>query len=134
MIDPAADRPVHRQIADLLRDQIRAGVLRPGDRLPAEMRLAQEYGVNRDTVRSAFAILRSEGLVVTRAPRGSVVREQPERRPVRVPRGSSATVRMPSPEERRENQLDEGVPLLELRRPDGRVETFAGDEVELRFS
>ncbi len=134
MIDPDADRPVHRQLADLLRTHIRRGVLQPGDRLSAEHRLAQEHGVGRDSVRAAIAILRMEGLVDTRSPQGTVVRKQPERRPVRIQRGSTLTVRIPSAEERREHGVPEGVALVELVHPGGRVELLRSDEVQLHFA
>ena len=134
MIDPDADRPVHRQLADLLRTQIRSGVLRPGDQLPAENRLAQVHAVGRDTVRAAVAILRSEGLVTTRAPYGTVVRRQPSRRPVNVQRGSVVRVWMPDPDERRTHKVGEGIPLLEIRHPDGVVDVFPADEVELVYT
>lgn len=134
MIDPDADRAVHRQLADLLREQIRSGELAPGARLPAESRLASSHGVGRDTVRDALAILRNEGLVVTRRPYGTTVRPIPDRRKVRVPRGSRLMVRMPGPEERRAHGLAEGVPLVELIHPSGRVEVIAGDEAEFTFS
>ncbi|MFG2058197.1 hypothetical protein ACGFI9_29665 [Micromonospora sp. NPDC048930] len=38
---------------------------------------------------------------------------------------------MPSGKERRSLQLDEGVPVLEVRDPQGGVEVLAADEVEL---
>ncbi|WP_406041046.1 hypothetical protein OG799_33290 [Micromonospora sp. NBC_00898] len=38
---------------------------------------------------------------------------------------------MPSGKERRSMQLDEGVPVLEIRDPKGNVEVLPGDEVEL---
>src|SRR4051794_5197020 len=74
MIDPTADRAVFRQLADLLRDQIRSGVLAPGDPLPSEPRLAQEFGLRRNTVRQGIAILRTEGLINVERPRGTFVR------------------------------------------------------------
>lgn len=134
MIDPRADRPVHRQLADLLRERIASGDLGPGARLPAEHRIAQDYGIGRDSVRAAVAILRGEGLLVTRAPYGTSVRLQPDRQVVKVQRGSYVDVRMPSPDERREHALDEGVPLVELHHASGRVDYLAGDAVRLRFS
>lgn len=134
MIDPDADRPVHRQLADLLRDQIRSGDLPPGARLPSEWRLASEHGIGRDAVRAALTILRGEGLIVTKAPYGTTVREQPDRRPVRVPRGSWVEVGMPTPEQRKAHGLAEGVPLVVLGHPSGRVEYLAGDAVRLTFA
>lgn len=133
MIDPLADRAVHRQLADLLRDRIRSGELQHGALLPTERALWQEFGVARSTVRQAVAILRSEGLVQVRRPYGTYVR-RPERRTVRVQRGSQVTVRMPSPEERRAHGLPEGVPIVELTHPSGRVEVLPADEVTLTFS
>lgn len=39
--------------------------------------------------------------------------------------------RMPRWDERREMQLDEGVPVLEIRHSKGKVEVYPGDQVEL---
>lgn len=133
MIDPDSDRPVTKQLADLIRDQIRTGVLRPGDQILPIDRLAQEYAVGRDTARRALQILRSEGLVVTRSPHGTFVADRPQQRMERVPRGSTASARMPSPEERRRFGIAEGVPLLEVTSPGGRVELLPADRVLLWF-
>lgn len=119
-----------RQLADLYRARIRGGDLAHGTRLPAEKRIAQEHDVGLDLVRDALAILRSEGLIETVPRYGSRVR-RPQRRTVRVQRGSRVRVWMPSPEEQREYGLPEGVPLLELTHPSGRREYFPADEVDL---
>ena len=57
-----------------LRDAIRAGRLRPGDRL-REVDLAATIGLSRTPVREALARLESEGLVVNDSMRGIVVTE-----------------------------------------------------------
>jgi GntR family transcriptional repressor for pyruvate dehydrogenase complex len=41
------------------------GLLRPGDRLPAEARLAEDLGISPVTLRSALAILRAAGVLET---------------------------------------------------------------------
>lgn len=46
------------------------GLLRPGDRLPPEGRLASDLGISPVTLRSALTILRSAGIVETRRGRG----------------------------------------------------------------
>jgi GntR family transcriptional regulator len=65
--------PVFKQIANDLREQIRHGDLRVGDKLAAQPELAKQYGVAPNTLRSALAELRREGLVRTESTRGTVV-------------------------------------------------------------
>ncbi|MGW7270547.1 winged helix-turn-helix domain-containing protein [Streptomyces sp. NPDC054864] len=52
-----------QDIADTLRDRIRSGDLKPGDRLPTQAVLAEEFGVERGTVRQALKTLQSDGLL-----------------------------------------------------------------------
>lgn len=56
-------RRSHDEIADTLRGRIRAGELRPGDRLPTQAKLADEFGVERGVVRQALQILQKDGLL-----------------------------------------------------------------------
>jgi GntR family transcriptional regulator len=65
----------YQQIADRLRGQIAAGLLGPGDRLPSEPDLVQEYQASRNTVRLPIALLTNQGLVVTRQGMGTFVLE-----------------------------------------------------------
>jgi DNA-binding transcriptional regulator YhcF (GntR family) len=52
-----------QEIADTLRDRIRAGALKAGDRLPTQAELAEEFGVERGTVRQALRSLQADGLL-----------------------------------------------------------------------
>jgi len=61
--------------AKSLRAAILDGSLAVGERLPAERRLAERFGVNRVTVRSALGKLEAEGLVSVRQGSGYVVRD-----------------------------------------------------------
>ncbi|MGW1500733.1 winged helix-turn-helix domain-containing protein [Streptomyces mirabilis] len=54
----------HREVADELRSRIRSGRLRPGQRMPTQAKLADEFGVERGAVRQALRILQSEHLLV----------------------------------------------------------------------
>lgn len=65
------------QVADDLARDIRAGVLRPGSRLPSEPELAEIYGVGRITVRRALARLERDGLVIVLRGRGTYVSLDP---------------------------------------------------------
>ncbi|MFF4962198.1 GntR family transcriptional regulator [Streptomyces sp. NPDC001222] len=52
-----------QEIADALRARIRAGDLKAGDRLPTQAELAEEFGVERGTVRQALRALHEDGLL-----------------------------------------------------------------------
>lgn len=64
---------IWRQIADEIRGDIMAGKLATGARMPAEMELADRFGVNRHTVRSAIAALTQEGVLRAEQGRGTFV-------------------------------------------------------------
>ncbi|MFI7410426.1 GntR family transcriptional regulator [Streptomyces sp. NPDC049627] len=59
-----------QEIADILRERIRVGDLKAGDRLPTQAELAEEFGVERGTVRQALRALQEDGLL-TNVSRGS---------------------------------------------------------------
>jgi|SRR5690606_17793399 len=67
----------YAQIAQIIRDDIHAGRLRPGDRVPSVRDLASTYGVSKATADKALSALRSEGLVIAVTGVGTVVSEQP---------------------------------------------------------
>lgn len=60
-------------IAGDIMDRIRAAHFPPGTALPPEIRLAAEYGVARDTIRAAIALLRHHGWVHTIPARATYV-------------------------------------------------------------
>lgn len=120
-----------RQLADLLRDRITSGDLAPGASLPSELRLAQQYGLSRTSVRQAVALLRSEGLVIVEPPRGTFVRAVEPTDTVTLLKGDTATARMPTPVERRELEMGEGIPVIVIFRADGSRELYAADRIRV---
>lgn len=76
-------RRLYRQIADQLRNLIRAGEFEVGTRLPAERELAVQLGVSRPSVREALIALEVEGLVEIRPGSGIhvIARESPASAP-----------------------------------------------------
>lgn len=52
-----------QEIADTLRNRIRTGDLKAGERLPTQAELAEEFGVERGTVRQALRALQDDGLL-----------------------------------------------------------------------
>jgi len=73
--DRTTFRPLQRyeQIAERLADDIRSGVLAPGERLPSERDLARTLEVSRASVREALASLALQGVVETRHGAGTFV-------------------------------------------------------------
>ncbi|WP_186778306.1 winged helix-turn-helix domain-containing protein [Streptomyces salinarius] len=59
-----------QEIAEALRERIRGGDLKAGDRLPTQAELAEEFGVERGTVRQALRALQEDGLL-TNVSKGS---------------------------------------------------------------
>ncbi|MEU8842970.1 GntR family transcriptional regulator [Streptomyces roseus] len=71
---PADDaRLTFERIADDLRQQIREEKLRPGQLLPTQSQLMQEYKASSLTVQKAIRLLRNEGWVIARQGRGTFV-------------------------------------------------------------
>lgn len=65
--------PRYRQIAEKLREQIEAGELGHGAKLPTELELRELYDASRNTVRDAVKWLITRGLVETRPGQGTFV-------------------------------------------------------------
>ncbi|MEV6838553.1 winged helix-turn-helix domain-containing protein [Streptomyces sp. NPDC051133] len=76
-----SSRLTPRQIADILRERIRTGVLRRGERLPTQAVLAEEFGVERGAVRQALRALQEDGLLsnVSKGSPPRVAEPQPAR-------------------------------------------------------
>jgi DNA-binding transcriptional regulator YhcF (GntR family) len=74
--------PPYLHIAAVIRHRIETGALRPGDRVPSTRQVVRDFGVAMATATRALAVLRDEGLVVTRPGSGTVVRapDPPTRR------------------------------------------------------
>jgi GntR family transcriptional regulator, transcriptional repressor for pyruvate dehydrogenase complex len=72
-------RPVERRphlaehITRALADEILSGRLQPGDRLPTEHYLSENFGVSRNVVREAIASLRAQGMIESRQGVGAFV-------------------------------------------------------------
>jgi DNA-binding GntR family transcriptional regulator len=112
VISPHREAPVYLQVAAALRAQIADGTLAPGEELRSEPDLAYDFDVGKDSIRNALAVLRSEGLVVSRRGYRTRVRKPPELTRVQVPRGTVITSRMPTPDERERWGMPAGVPVL----------------------
>lgn len=69
----AAFSPLYRQVKDLITEDLRAGLWKPGDMIPSEVELAGRLGVSQGTVRRAIEELAAENLLVRQQGRGTFV-------------------------------------------------------------
>ena len=76
-LDMAAATPPYEQVRAQLAGHIRAGTLRPGDKLPVVRALAADLGVATNTVARAYRELEASGLVTSRRRVGTIVRAAP---------------------------------------------------------
>lgn len=60
-LDRESPEPLYRQLAAILRDQVKAGARV----LPSVTTLAADYELGEVTVRQALKVLKDEGLIVT---------------------------------------------------------------------
>lgn len=60
---PIQLEPAYRKVASALLDRITQRAFNSGDRLPSETELAEQFGVNRSTVREALRELQTKGLL-----------------------------------------------------------------------
>lgn len=72
-LDMTAATPPYEQVRAQLAGHIRAGTLRPGDKLPVVRALAADLGVATNTVARAYRELEAGGLVTTRRRVGTIV-------------------------------------------------------------
>ena len=68
--------PVYIQIHDEIHEAIEAGRWVPGDKIPAERELAEQFGVSRMTLRQAVMMLVDEGILERRVGSGTYVAER----------------------------------------------------------
>jgi GntR family transcriptional regulator/MocR family aminotransferase len=75
-LDPKRDLPLFLQLSSAIAEAIRLGRLAAGDPLPGSRHLAQQLGVNRNTVVASYEELAAEGLVHTRPGGGTFVAQR----------------------------------------------------------
>ena len=69
--------PLYTQIVTEVRRMISDGLLKVGDRLPANRELAKALGVNRNTVTTAYSELAADGLITSRVGSGTYISRVP---------------------------------------------------------
>ena len=72
-LDEQSATPLYRQLHESIKNEILAGRIAYGERLPANRELAGTLGLNRATVAAAYELLEAEGFIKCYVGRGSFV-------------------------------------------------------------
>lgn len=72
-IDITGRTPIYEQICRAICSEITRGILKENDKIPPSRALAQQLGLNPNTVSKAYQILERDGIIYTVAGRGSFV-------------------------------------------------------------
>lgn len=70
-----SDVPLYYQIISVIKRNLAAGMIKPGDMLPSETAFCETYNISRTTIRQAIGELEAEGLVVRRRGKGTFISE-----------------------------------------------------------
>lgn len=73
IIDRRSPLPLYCQLKNILLQELEEGLYPPGDTLPPEMSLVNQYGLSRATVRQAIKELEHEGLISRIQGKGTIV-------------------------------------------------------------
>lgn len=73
MLDQNALTPLYEQLKNAIKEDIKAQIYRPGDRMPSEAEMEEKYQVSRITVRKAVKELCDEEILVRRQGKGTFV-------------------------------------------------------------
>jgi DNA-binding transcriptional MocR family regulator len=71
----------YEQVAEHIRDQVRRGVLRPGERIPSVRSLSRRLGMSVSTVMQGYGLLQDERLIEPRPQSGYYVKMPAQRPP-----------------------------------------------------
>ena len=74
MFNQVENKKYYMQIVDQIRKLIESGELSVGDRLPPERELCQQFGTSRASMREAFSVLETLGVIESRSGQGNFIR------------------------------------------------------------
>ena len=75
MFSKVKTKKVYMKIVEQIRDLIKEGKLKPGDKLPPEQILAEKFGTSRPSVREALSALEILGITESRGGKGNFIKD-----------------------------------------------------------
>jgi GntR family transcriptional regulator len=79
MINRSSPLPLYYQLIEEIKQQIENGLYEPGDTIPTEVELMEQFDVSRATVRQSIQHLVNEGYVRRIKAKGTFVNSRPEK-------------------------------------------------------
>lgn len=83
-IDDEHKTPKYLQVAAAIKEAIRRGQLKKGQRLSSINELSDEYLLSRDTIEKAYTVLRKEGIIMSVKGKGFYIRQAEVNDQIRV--------------------------------------------------
>ena len=74
-IKPIERSKLARTVSDSLLEMVKSGDLKPGERIPTEMKLAEAYNVSRNVIRESLKTLEILGIFESKVAKGTFVHE-----------------------------------------------------------
>ena len=131
-LNPSSSTPLYKQVYTILKSRIANGELKPGDKIPTENELIQEYGVSRITIRAAISELVEDRVLERAQGKGTFVCKPKDAYQAddshgftqscylsgKIPKTTLLTLEyvLPSPKVQSFLQLRDGAPTLLSRR------------------
>lgn len=75
-IKPVSKDLLYMKVADAINNYIHQNHLGPGDKIPSERVLAEQFETGRNSVREALRVLENEGIIAVKTGRGAFVAER----------------------------------------------------------
>jgi GntR family transcriptional regulator len=72
-LDKSIPTPLYYQLLIILKEKIEKGVWKPGDTIPTEQELMEQYGISRSTIRQAILSLVNDGYLHREKSKGTIV-------------------------------------------------------------
>ncbi|MCK8825377.1 FadR/GntR family transcriptional regulator [Fuchsiella alkaliacetigena] len=72
---PVIKSRLYEDVVNQIKDLIRSGKVKPGDKFPPERKLAKQLGVSRGTLREAFRVLEVRGIVESKRGGGRYLKD-----------------------------------------------------------
>ena len=72
-VDFKSRKPIYEQLVDNVSSLVLRGILKPNENIPSVRQLAQELGINPNTIHKAYTELERRGIIYSSPGRGSFV-------------------------------------------------------------